>query len=69
MCFMARQPAMTPAPAAPARQPQSSSIQNEARVRALKARGVFANIFTSALGDASYGANASKAAALGAVGQ
>lgn len=60
-----RQPEMPAAPVRPAPDQGRSSLVNAARVRALAARGVKANIFTSALGDVGYGANASRATLLG----
>lgn len=69
MCLR-QQPMMRqePAPVRPAPDQSRSSVVNAARLKALAARGVKANIFTSALGDAGYGQSTTRATALGQVG-
>lgn len=66
MCFKVKTP---DAPAvAPA--PQRADVQGDVTNQRLKLKaqqGVVSNIFTSALGDTSYGKNAQKLATLGAV--
>lgn len=55
-------PAVTPAPEAK----PFASLQSEDRLRRARARGVQANIFTSALGDSGFGASVSPGKIAGA---
>lgn len=67
MCFKVKTPdapAVTPAPT-------RADVQGDVTAQRLKLKdqqGSVGNIFTSALGDTSYGKNAQKLASLGAVG-
>jgi len=64
MCFAPKVAAQQPIPKTPEKDP-SSGLSQMARLEARKRRGVFANIFTSALGDSSFGQNIRRATVLG----
>ncbi len=64
MCFAPKIPAAQPIPKAVERD-ANAGLSQLARLEASKRRGVFANIFTSALGDSSFGQNIRRATVLG----
>lgn len=64
MCFSTSVPKPPPLPPTPQRDEKASLVQ-DTRLRALRARGVQNNIFTSALGDPGFGKNVNRATLLG----
>lgn len=66
MCFKSPKPPKPPAVQPAPRREDAMDAANSERKKLSGAKGVFGNIFTSALGDTSYGANATKLATLGA---
>jgi hypothetical protein len=59
MCFKTKTPPLPQQQPAPATD-ENSSLMKEARKKANQAQGVFANIFTSALGDPGFDKSTSR---------
>lgn len=66
MCFKSPKPPTMPKPQpAPTRRDAEADASEEQRRRMSQQQGVYGNIFTSALGDSTYGQAATKLARLG----
>ncbi len=66
MCFKTAKPPKPPKVAPVPNRADATDAANKERKKLTEAGGVYSNIFTSPLGDSTYGTNAAKLATLGA---
>ncbi len=65
MCFFSKPQPVARAIPVPVERDANAGLSQLARLEASKRRGVFANIFTTALGDSSFGQSIRRATVLG----